>query len=51
MTEILDLTEISRSSEQIVPACELSQDELHERYQEQQQRLACPSCGEDPFLG
>jgi hypothetical protein len=24
--------------------------ELRERYEEQQRRLACPSCGEEPFL-
>ena len=30
---------------------ELSQDELRRRYVEQQKRLACPGCGESPFLG
>lgn len=28
----------------------VSQEELRERYEEQQRRLACPSCGEEPFL-
>ena len=51
MTEILDHTENSRSFEQIAPVCELTQEELRERYEQQQSRLACPSCGEEPFLG
>lgn len=25
--------------------------ELRERYEEQQRRLSCPSCGEEPFTG
>jgi hypothetical protein len=24
--------------------------ELRERYEEQQRRLCCPSCGEEPFI-
>jgi hypothetical protein len=27
-----------------------SQQELSELYEEQQRRLACPSCGEEPFI-
>ena len=27
-----------------------TEQELLERYEEQQQRLACPGCGEEPFL-
>jgi hypothetical protein len=27
------------------------QQELRERYEEQQRRLHCPSCGEEPFVG
>jgi hypothetical protein len=27
-----------------------SQETLRERYEEQQRRLACPSCGEESFL-
>jgi hypothetical protein len=26
------------------------QQELRERYDEQQRRLCCPSCGEEPFI-
>ncbi len=29
----------------------LSQEEMRSRYLEQQRRLACPGCGEEPFLG
>ncbi|MDZ4850389.1 MAG: hypothetical protein SGI77_13975 [Pirellulaceae bacterium] len=28
-----------------------SDQELYEAYLEQQRRLACPGCGEEPFLG
>jgi len=28
-----------------------SQEEMRRRYLQQQQRLACPGCGEEPFLG
>jgi hypothetical protein len=28
----------------------ISNESLRERYEEQQRRLACPSCGEEPFL-
>jgi hypothetical protein len=28
-----------------------SQEEMRRLYLEQQQRLACPGCGEEPFLG
>ena len=28
-----------------------TEDELYEAYLEQQRRLACPGCGEEPFLG
>ncbi len=28
-----------------------SQEEMQRRYLQQQQRLACPGCGEEPFLG
>jgi predicted RNA-binding Zn-ribbon protein involved in translation (DUF1610 family) len=51
MTEILDHTENLHTFEQIVPVCELTQEELRKLYEEQQSRLACPSCGEEPFLG
>jgi hypothetical protein len=27
-----------------------SLEKLHQRYEEQQRRLACPACGEEPFL-
>ncbi len=27
-----------------------TEQELRERYEEQQRRLACPNCGEVPFL-
>ena len=30
---------------------QLSQEEMQRRYLEQQRRLACPGCGEEPFLG
>ncbi len=30
---------------------QLSQEEMQRRYLEQQQRLACPGCSEEPFLG
>jgi len=30
---------------------QLSQEEMHKLYLEQQRRLACPGCGEEPFLG
>lgn len=30
---------------------ELSPEEFRRRYLEQQRRLACPGCGEEPFLG
>jgi len=33
------------------PPQELSQEEMRRRYLEQQRRLACPGCGEAPFLG
>ncbi len=29
----------------------LSQEEMQRRYLEQQRRLACPGCAEEPFLG
>ncbi len=29
----------------------MSPDEMHAAYIEQQRRLACPGCGEEPFLG
>ncbi len=35
-------TEVSREQEQA---------EMQKRYLQQQQRLACPGCGESPFLG
>ena len=28
----------------------LDQQELRARYEEQQRRLCCPSCGEDPYI-
>ncbi len=42
------------STGQAVPAPDPSppsQEELHRLYLEQQRRLACPGCGEAPFLG
>jgi len=30
---------------------QISQEELRRRYLEQQRRLACPGCGEEPFIG
>jgi len=30
---------------------QLSQEEMRRLYLEQQRRLACPGCGEAPFLG
>ncbi|QEG35109.1 hypothetical protein Pr1d_24000 [Bythopirellula goksoeyrii] len=27
------------------------EEEMRERYEEQQRRLACPSCGEEAFTG
>jgi len=32
-------------------AQQVSQDEFRRRYLEQQRRLACPGCGEEPFIG
>lgn len=29
---------------------ELTQEDLRRRYEEQQRRLACPGCGEEPFI-
>lgn len=33
------------------PSARTTEEELRERYEEQLQRLACPSCGEEPFSG
>ncbi len=30
---------------------QISQEELRRRYLQQQRRLACPGCGEEPFIG
>ncbi len=30
---------------------QILQEEMRRRYLEQQRRLACPGCGEEPFLG
>lgn len=29
----------------------ITAEELQERYEEQQRRLSCPGCGEEPFIG
>jgi hypothetical protein len=29
----------------------LAAEEFQELYEEQQRRMACPGCGEEPFLG
>ena len=34
-----------------VPADRLGAEELQELYEEQMRRMACPSCGEEAFLG
>jgi hypothetical protein len=46
--------EQTRTSEQTTAAAERwqpTQEELERLYLEQQRRLACPSCGDAPFLG
>jgi hypothetical protein len=49
MASSCEINEASVYSEQAnKPAA--SQEELYQRYEEQQRRLACPACGEEPFL-
>ncbi len=46
-------SKISASSQEplIDEAKPISQEEIRRLYLEQQRRLACPGCGEEPFLG
>jgi hypothetical protein len=51
MSNSCEVNEVSNYLEQ-ANACQEanSPEKLRERYEEQQRRLACPSCGEEPFL-
>jgi hypothetical protein len=51
MSNSCEVNEVSNYREQ-ANACQEanSLEKLRERYEEQQRRLACPSCGEEPFL-
>lgn len=54
MASSCEISEITTSNAQVscsaVSQDATSTENLRERYQEQQRRLACPSCGEEPFL-
>lgn len=42
--------ETEAQQENVSKACD-DQERLRELYHQQQRRLACPGCGEEPFLG
>jgi hypothetical protein len=51
MASSCEVNEASNYREQANASQEAnSLEKMRERYEEQQRRLACPSCGEEPFL-
>lgn len=51
MSSACETKDAALSLRETSPDTEPSQEELRERYEQQQRRLACPACGEEPFLG
>jgi hypothetical protein len=49
MASSCEINEVSVYCEQANKSA-TSQEELYQRFEEQQRRLACPACGEEPFL-
>ena len=50
MTNNCDLNEAPRAETPAHVVSPGEQQELRERYEEQQRRLYCPGCGEEPFV-
>jgi hypothetical protein len=50
MTNNCELNDILLADRPAVAASASDQQEVRERYEEQQRRLCCPSCGEEPYL-
>ncbi len=45
-----EVEEIARAMSEASCDPQVSHQEMRELYDEQQRRLACPSCGEEPFI-
>jgi hypothetical protein len=50
MTNDCEINENLRAKDPVLPDLSTELQQLRDRYEEQQRRLSCPSCGEEPFI-